>query len=121
MRRFITAALFAATLTGAQTMVYAEVATDCALPMQPIIPDGNVASMDELVAAQTAFKAYQSNLVEYRQCLGEAETALDSESEQFEADKLKILDMHNASVDYENETAEQFNVSVRAYKARNPS
>jgi len=42
---------------------------ECTTPSAPIIPDGNVASQDELVAAQKAMKAYQGELIEHRECL----------------------------------------------------
>ncbi len=84
----------------------------------PIIPDGNVASKDELIAAQGSIKAYQTSLVEFRECLAAVETALNPEAEDFESVKTLLIDRMNKSVDMENQVAEQFNETVRAFKSR---
>jgi len=120
MNRIFTAAAFAILLLSFGASVQAQIAADCTLPTQPIIPDGNVASKDELVAAQKAFKAFQGNLGGYRDCLLKAESELDAESADLDANKLTITNLHDGSVDAETEAAEKFNESVRAYNARNP-
>ncbi len=124
MNRFFSKSLSIAFLAACALSVaapaQAQIAADCSLPTQPIVPDGNVASMDELVAAQKAIGAYQGNLGEYRNCLLEAEQQLDAESEEHEVNQMKITQLYDASVDAEAVTAEKFNQSVRAYNARNP-
>jgi len=91
---------------------------DCALPESPIVPDGNVASEDELVAAQKAMKAYQAKLGDYRLCLDDQQTALDPEAETSVEAIAEITANYDASVDAESVIAEEFNVAVRAFKAR---
>lgn len=91
---------------------------ECVTPEAPIIPDGNVASQDELVSAQRAMKAYQGTLVEYRECLAGMDAAVVPESEEAEQQTASILAAYNASVDSEESVAEQFNAAVRAFKAR---
>jgi hypothetical protein len=120
MNRFSTAACIAITLLSIGASAQAQTVSDCTLPTQPIIPDGNVASMDELVAAQNAFKMYQGHLGGYRTCLLEAEAALSKDSEDLEESTAKITKLYDGSVDAETVTAEKFNESVRAYNARNP-
>jgi len=92
--------------------------SECATPEAPIIPDGNVASQDELVAAQKAMKAYQATLIEHRECLAGMDAAVVPDSEEAEQQTASILAAYNASVDSEQAVAEQFNAAVRAFKAR---
>ena len=97
-------------------------AANCELPTTtPIIPDGNVASMDELVAAQQAMKKYQGVLGEFRTCLIERQEGLDPEAEDTAGEIAKIALKHDSSVEAEQKIADEFNVSVRAYKARQPA
>lgn len=90
----------------------------CDMPAAPIIPDGNVASEDELIAAQKAMKMYQESLGTYRECLDGLQSAVDLEAEDGEAKAALILADYNASVDSEAKIAEEFNVAVRAFKTR---
>lgn len=84
----------------------------------PIIPDGNIASKDELVSAKTRIKAYQDNLLDFRECLLEAEKALDPESEDYDAAKKAIGARSDASIDLETRVAEEFNETIKIYKTR---
>ena len=94
---------------------------ECDVPASPIIPDGNVASLDELVSAQKAMKSYQTNLGGYRDCLKALEEGLDVEAEGSEEQTKMILTEYNASVDSEAAVAEEFNAAVRAFKTRQPA
>ena len=58
-----------------------EASKACDMPAGPIIPDGNVASEDELVAAQKAMKMFQTSLVDFRNCLYDMEQTVDMEAE----------------------------------------
>lgn len=95
-----------------------QVLAECSHGDGPIIPDGNVASQDELVAAQKAMKAFQVTLAEYRECLDAKDAAIDPEAEDAEAQKAAIGADYDASVDAEEKMAEEFNTAVRAFKAR---
>jgi len=105
-------------VTAITLAVSSQAQAECALPAAPIIPDGNVASQDELVAAQQAMKAYQGTLTEYRECLAGMDAAVVPESEGAEEKTASILAAYNASVDSEEAVAEQFNTAVRAFKER---
>jgi len=96
----------------------AAIADACELPSGPIIPDGNVASQDELLSAQKAMKAYQGVLADYRLCIDEKSSLLDLETEEGAAAKLVINNLYDASVTAEENIAEKFNLAVRAFKAR---
>lgn len=93
---------------------------ECEAPSAPIIPDGNVASMDELISAQNALKAFQSSVLDYRSCLQALDEAIDAEADDAVARRTNILESYNTSVDHETALAEEFNGAVRAYKARQP-
>ena len=95
-----------------------EFSDECELPTGPIIPDGNVASQDELLAAQKAMKAYQAVLVDYRLCIDDKNTLLDLETEEGAAAKLVNNQLYDASVTAEENVAEKFNLAVRAFKSR---
>ena len=113
MKKILQSALVVLSLAAAGT-AYA----DCELPTGPIIPDGNVASEDELVAAQKAMKAYQGELVGYRECLDGKQQAIDPEAEGSAEQTAALNAMYDQSVDAEAAVAEEFNVAVRAFKAR---
>lgn len=94
------------------------VSEECTMPAGPIIPDGNVASQDELIAAQKAIKGFQQNLIDYRVCVDEIQKTLDPESEGT-AERIAAFNaLYDSSVDAEARIAEEFNVAVKAFKAR---
>jgi len=99
--------------------LYAQQSESCELPGSPVIPDGNVASMDELLSAQTAVKGYQANLADYRSCLNDERLKQDMETEEGKAAVVALNVKHNESVDAEEQVGVQFNDAVKAYKARN--
>ncbi len=115
MTRFSKTLIAGVMLVGFSTSALAE---DCALPTAPIIPDGNVASKDELVAAQGAYKEFEANIDTYRGCLEEKEKGVPLDAEDIDAQKAAILALDSASVDALTKVAEEFNVAVRAFKAR---
>jgi hypothetical protein len=93
----------------------------CGVPASPIIPDGNVASEDELVAASKGIKAYQTSLVDYRLCLDKKQEALDPEAESTIEETQVIKAAYDTSIDAETAVAEEFNGAVRAFKERQPA
>jgi hypothetical protein len=100
------------------SLISGQAFAECKLPATPIIPDGNVASEDELIAASKAMKAYQTKLMDHRDCIGGEEAKLNVEAEDYEAKKMVFTKRYDASVDAESALAEEFNVAVRAFKAR---
>ena len=115
MNRFPKTLIVSALLVGFNTTV---VAQDCVLPTAPIIPDGNVASKDELISAQGAYKEYEVTIDNYRGCLEEQEKAIAEDAEDAEAQRAALLALDGASVDALTKVAEEFNVAVRAFKAK---
>ena len=91
---------------------------ECVLPGAPIVPDGNVASEDEIRAAIKEFKRYQGALADYRDCLLKIEQSLDPDSEEDAVRASQLMKQHNASVDTEVQASEFINQSIRDFKKR---
>lgn len=109
------------TATIAQDSIFAEPVVNngpCIAPVQPIIPDGNVASKEELISASKAIKALQVELQVYRNCLAGKSNAIVAVDEVSTANKQAFVDRYNASVDLEEKTASEFNTAISAFKSR---
>ena len=118
-------ALFAlsalATLAGP---VYA----DCVYPPPPSkIPDGNTATMQEMMDAKKAVTQYNKDVNAYVACIKlEHETAVTNAGDKItpeqkaEMDKIEVQ-KNNAAVDQLQSVAERFNEQVRIYKQKNDS
>lgn len=91
---------------------------ECVAPSAPIVPDGNVASKDELLSAQSAYKAFESNFYDYRECLQAKEKALDPNAADLEAQKKALIDLDDVAFEELNRVAAEFNTAVKAYNAK---
>ena len=122
MQKFIfISALFALFVLGtvlAQTdddsaLILPLEAQTCNLPVAPArIPADT--DYDGLVQAKGNVTDFQSGMGKYRECLdaaGEITSLTDG-------NRQALQNAHNYSVEMEERIAEQFNVAVRAYKAR---
>ena len=88
-------------------------AQTCNLPVAPArIPEET--SYDDLAKAKGNVVSFQTAMVAYRECIDAAAKV----SNLTDGNKTAINNAHNYSVDMEERIAEQFNVAVRAYKAR---
>ena len=97
---------------------YAQLAlADCNYPKMKLdIPNGATATMEDMVAAQTNFKAYNADMDTYLKCLDD-ELALVSEDLDIYPDIKKANNLkYDAAVDVLTEAAEEWNQAVRAYK-----
>lgn len=94
--------------------------SECVEPNQPIIPDGNIASKNQMIDASKAIKSFQSELGTYRDCLTKESAAIDTiePTEETAAKKSALLVKHNASVDNEEKIAGDFNIALQAYKKK---
>lgn len=120
LRTISASTILLAALTLSISAAQAQQAETCELSSTtPVIPDGNVASMDELLAAQSAIKGFQASLGEYRTCLDSQRVAFDPATEEGLAGLAQIDGKYNASVDSEEAVAASFNAAVKAYNARN--
>ncbi|MGI9232736.1 MAG: hypothetical protein ACR2RD_03820 [Woeseiaceae bacterium] len=103
--------------------LFATEAFACDYPHRANVPDGNIASKDEMIEGQRGVKAYMSAMETYLSCIEAAEQETVAGSDDVdEATKQQRIEMYNkkynAAVDEMNLVAEEFNVQVRAYKER---
>jgi hypothetical protein len=116
-------ALFAITALAALAgPVYA----DCSYPPPPAkLPDGNTATMQEMLDAKTAVTQYNKDINAYVACIKlEHETAVTNAGDKLtpeqKADMEKMeVQKNNAAVDQLQSVADRFNEQVRLYKAKN--
>ena len=97
---------------------YAQLAiADCSYPKMNVdIPDGSKATMEDMVLAQTSFKAYNADMDTYLKCLDD-QLALVSEDLDIYPDIKKANNLkYDAAVDVLTQAAEEWNQAVRAYK-----
>jgi hypothetical protein len=99
---------------------------DCSYPPPPAkIPDGNTATMQEMLDGKNAVTQYNKDINAYVACIKlEHETAVttagDKLTPQQKADMEKIeVQKNNAAVDQLQSVADRFNEQIRSYKAKN--
>lgn len=99
---------------------------DCPYPPAPAkIPDGNTATLDEMMAVKKQVTEYDSAIGTYLDCIKkEHDDALakggDSLTDK-QKDELNHIETqkHNAAVTQLQSVADHFNEQVRLYKAKN--
>lgn len=98
----------------------------CTYPKAPEkIPDGNTATLAEMVAAQKDIKAYNDDIKAYTDCL-----KLEHDQEMAKADSEKMpkeqkeqlekvqVQKNNAAVDEAQAVTDRFNEQVKVFKAK---
>jgi hypothetical protein len=108
----------------------------CDYPERPALPDGNTASKEDMIAAQTNVKAFIAAVDEYLLCIEQEEKdaiaelpEIDESDEEAvasrEAEIERRDDMLSKRFDAANEEkflfGEKWNQQVRAYNAREPA
>ena len=113
-------ALFA--ITAVVTLA-GPVYADCSYPPPPAkLPDGNTATMEEMIEAKKAVTQYNKDISAYVACIKlEHETAVTSAGDkltpQQKSDMEKMeVQKNNAAVDQLQSVADRFNEQVRLYK-----
>jgi hypothetical protein len=99
---------------------------DCTYPPPPSkLPDGNSATMQEMVEAKKAVTQYNQDINAYVACIKlEHETAVSNAGDKItpeqkaQMDKIEVQ-KNNAAVDQLQSIAERFNEQVRIYKQKN--
>lgn len=106
-------AAWQAAMADESTVILPLEAQTCDLPNAPprIKPD---ADYDALVEAKQRVNDFQAAMVLYRGCLDQAGRT----EAVTEGNRVALAQAHNYSVEMEERIAEQFNIAVRAYKAR---
>jgi hypothetical protein len=117
---------FLATAAACAALTVGPAYADCSYPTPPAkIPDGNTASMEEMVTAQKAIKEYDKAINAYMACIKlEFDAAVANGGEkltpQQKADMGRVeVQKHNAAYDQLQSIATRFNEQVRAFKAKN--
>lgn len=95
----------------------------CEYPERPTLPDGGTASKDEMIAAQTAVKAFLAAVDEYLNCIEQEEedaiAAIDNPDEETIKRRDDLLSKRFDAANEEKFLfGEQWNQQVRAYNAQ---
>ena len=116
--------LLAAVAVAATVLAPAAYA-DCTYPQPPShIPDGNTATMAEMLAGQKAVQSYNEEMTAYLSCIklerdsrvAQAGDKLTKQQKQ-ELEAIEIQ-KNNAAVDQLHAVADQFNAQVKIFKAK---
>ena len=99
---------------------------ECVVATPPVVPDAAGASLKQMMAAHSAFKAYDAATLKYVNCVDAVVDRLSRQS----AGTATALDLrnlrafgtsaHNAAIDQEQGLVDQFNQQVRIFKAKHP-
>jgi hypothetical protein len=118
MKSLLAAAIAAVALAPA---AYA----DCSYPPAPTdLPDGNTATLKQMLAAMQEVSAYNKEMTAYLSCIklerdsrvAAASATLTKQQKQ----ELEVIEIqkNNAAVDQLHSVADQFNAQVKIFKAR---
>ena len=119
MKLLLTAVALAATALA--PAAYA----DCTYPQAPShLPDGNSATLAEMLAAQKVVSSYNEQMTAYLSCIklerdsrvAQAGDKLTKQQKQ-ELEAIEVQ-KNNAAVDQLHTVADQFNTQVKIFKAR---
>jgi hypothetical protein len=96
----------------------------CVRVTAPSVPDGSRASLNQMEAASTAFRAYDAATNSFIKCV---DSTVDQVAKQFagvasESDLQSLktfgVSIHNTAVDQEQAVVDKFNSQIRTYKAK---
>lgn len=96
----------------------------CDYPERADVPDGATATKEEMINGQSAVKSFMTAMEEYLSCIEAEEAAAvlalgDDVDEETTRRRNEIFnEKYNGAVEEMNRVAEEFNIQVRAYKAR---
>ena len=111
------------TAIGTSLLIAATASFACEYPDRVLIPNGNTATKEDMVAGQRAVKEYVAAMEVYLECIVEEEKqargAIDDLQPEQEQEREEMLNKkYNAAVDEMERTAAQFNAEVQAYRAQ---
>ncbi|MEN7343309.1 MAG: hypothetical protein AAAFM81_10220 [Pseudomonadota bacterium] len=93
----------------------------CDYPSRITIPNGTDASKEEMLEGSKAIKAYMNDMNAYLDCLESENQNAGEEGEAAEITEQRnalFTKRYNAAVEEMESQANEFNVQVRAYKAK---
>jgi hypothetical protein len=117
MKTVISLALVAALAAGSTNAA-------CTYPKAPEkIPDGNTATLEQMIAAQRGVKQFDADITAYQSCLetefNDAMSKETSLTEEQKKERRKIVDQKmNAAVDEAQGLADRLNAQIRVYKEK---
>ena len=98
---------------------------DCSYPQTPDrLPDGNTATLNEMLAGQKAVQGYNEQMMAYLSCikLERDNTVAQAGAKLTKQQKAEVeaieIQKHNAAVDQLHAVADQFNAQVKIFKAK---
>ena len=98
---------------------------DCAYPQAPShLPDGNTATLAEMLAGQKAVQAYNHEMMAYLSCIKlERDSRVAQAGDKLSKQQKQALEAieiqkNNAAVDQLHAVADQFNAQVKIFKAK---
>ena len=97
----------------------------CTYPKAPDkVPDGNTATLQDMLESQKAVKQFDAEVTSYQGCLeAEHKAALAADAtltEEQKAERAKIVaQKHNAAADDAQAAADKLNAQIRVYKEKN--
>jgi hypothetical protein len=113
-------------LAAAVSLTGAPAYAACTYPKAPdSAPDGNTATLEQMVAAQKAVKTFDQEIVAYTNCIKlEHDATLSKDGEKLSEDQKAEMSRvqvqkHNAAVEESESVAARFNEQVKIYKAKN--
>lgn len=113
------------TAAAVASLALAPAYAGCLYPHAPgNMPDGNVATMKQMLAAQKTVRAYKHKMTVYLACIKkQSNAAIIKKSttlskKQMSAFESMELKRHNAAVDQLKTVAREFNAQVRAYEKK---
>jgi hypothetical protein len=108
-------------------IIFAPAALACDYPTSIDVPNGKEATKEEMMAGVKAMKAWQEELIIYRECIEEeneaSKAAIDSSDPLDQIAQAAALDRqlllkYNASVDEETELGSEVNEQIRVYNSK---
>ncbi len=115
--------LLAAAALAALTLAPAY--ADCTYPKPPAnLPDGNVATLAQMLAAQKSVQAYNGTMNTYLGCIKKqsdatiAKQSLKLTKKQIKSLEIMEIQRNNAAVDQLQKVAKRFNAQVRIYQKK---
>jgi hypothetical protein len=125
MIRSVRASLVSMALVGALAAGAALPAhADCTFPRAPAaLPDGNTATMEEMVAGQQTVKKYMADMDVYLKCLDDEKVSMpekptDDQKKEYERQEAIRVQKHNAAVGDMEGVAGKFNEQLKSFRAR---
>ncbi len=106
---------FAAIAASAILLAASGTEAACEYPDEVAVPDGSMATKDDMLEGQKGVKQYMAEMQDYIDCLDqESQARSDDQSDE---EKVLHVKRHNAAVEAMETVAARFNEQVRAFRS----